>query len=73
MTTSTPVVFLSGAATSVAAYAKGRASLREIVEGVEAALPDQPCHLDDQGRLRHLPMLSHPEVLAGLATRTLIR
>ncbi|GAA2132709.1 hypothetical protein [Nocardioides bigeumensis] len=73
MTTSTPVVFLPGAETSVAAYAEGRASLREIVEGGEAALPDQPCHLDDRGRLRHLPMLSHPVVLAGLATRTLIR
>ena len=64
MTTSTPVVLLSGAGlpawvwadvrtrveaggvpTQVATYAKGRASLREIVDGVVAALPDQPCHL----------------------------
>jgi pimeloyl-ACP methyl ester carboxylesterase len=34
-----------GAPTDVAAYAKGRASLREIVDGVVAALPDDPCHL----------------------------
>ena len=57
----TPVVFLSGAGlpswiwddvrsrlaapSSVATYAKGRASLREIVEGVVAQLPAEPCHL----------------------------
>ncbi|MET0526300.1 MAG: alpha/beta hydrolase [Nocardioides sp.] len=57
----TPVVFLSGAGLpswiwdevgsrvdapcSVAAYAKGRATLREVVEGVVAQLPPQPCHL----------------------------
>lgn len=57
----TPVVFLSGAGlpswvwdevrsridapTSVSRYAKGRASLREVVAGVVADLPDGPCHV----------------------------
>jgi len=57
----TPTVFLSGAGlpawvwddvrerlagpTAVASYAKGRASLQHLVEGVVAALPGEPCHL----------------------------